>query len=77
MRSDDVFVRTGVWYCDDNGEIIPGSGKAIAVRESEKNKYGIFLRPKPMSVEEWVEFCKNGKQFSLEDILRINNREAK
>ena len=55
---DAVPVAVGIWFCDENGVVIEGSGKTIMVSERLKNKYGMMLvrRPAASRFDAYAEF---------------------
>ena len=56
--ADAVPVAVGIWFCDENGVVIEGSGKTIMIPEWLKNKYGMMLvrRPAASRFDAYAEF---------------------
>ena len=53
-QESTVPVPTGVWFADENGDIIPDSGPATRVPKEEADVFGIMLVP---------QLCETGQEF--------------
>jgi len=54
-QDDSVLVRYGVWYDDEDGKIIPGSGPVRRVPVAAAGQCGIMLAPEPCDTTEQFE----------------------
>ena len=63
LEDQTVLVRTGVWLCDDDGNIIPNSGPTRRVSQTEPDARGILLVPRPIGKDEWPECYERTEQY--------------
>lgn len=56
-------VPTGVWYADENGDVIPDSGPTQRVPKDQANSYGILLAPMSVDDEGFSEVVKKCEEY--------------
>lgn len=64
-RESTVPVAAGVWFADEQGDIIPDSGPVTRVPREQSKAFGVLLVPAPISKEDWpkeAERCTKYQQ---------------
>jgi len=64
-RESIILVATGVWFADEQCDIIPDSGPVTRVhgKQNKAFAFGILLVPRHIEKENWPEVVKRCSEY--------------
>jgi hypothetical protein len=78
-QDETILIPVGVWFLDENGDIIENSGRMSRVLKCQKDIFGILAASEPVSKEDFqdrAKICRKWQAEVKENYEKISSYKA-